>query len=431
MFYRFKHEFKLQTGFLLDTPDRDKILYPDPVTGEALKIKKKNLYKTIGHPGIHLYYRANLPGRDSVFKDPLFKEKNSTLSLDENGFLIIKTRDGRKLSHGKTRYLTHLSRNNENFKGFMLKQIENLKHDLDLLLNVHLQAIAPDTPRTIHPDFFYEPCPTAQKPSKAWFIGLTLIIIIACFSLPETNYPIPLGIALSATAFVMLALRFKSIKNFEERINAWTKRKLKFEEKQQKELEDWQKILLNGEDKDTILHLALNSFDWPRETTISFEFKNHGKELHLDMDLPNWTELPYHNWQMGGDGVSLQKNKPDLTECNKKYVRHIHSLAYLAAAASFWAMPDLETLYLSAYCENYQTQGTSSTKVEGSNLPDEHLQVTGKPSFLLSLKIEKELWQQQHFEKLEKLDPVEALNIFELRRDLNNKTMILYPIEPF
>ena len=77
MIYRFTKKFKVLTGFLFEAKDRGKFLYFDPITGEVLKLKRKNLYQSVGYPGTSLWYRAPLPGREAPPK--LQNQKTMTL----------------------------------------------------------------------------------------------------------------------------------------------------------------------------------------------------------------------------------------------------------------------------------------------------------------------------------------------------------------
>lgn len=184
-------------------------------------------------------------------------------------------------------------------------------------------------------------------------MGIIAIILVAYSTLPGSNHPSLLIMGFVAAALLMFYLRIKGIRNYDDSLGKWEARKREFEEKQQDFLESWKKECECGEDQNAVLGLALDSFDWPRDTNVSFEFRNGCKELYLDMDLPAWDELPAQAWKIGGDKVTLERRIISPYDRRERYVRHVHSLAFLAASIAFWSTPSLETLYLSAFCENY------------------------------------------------------------------------------
>ncbi len=451
MIYRFNKQFKALTGFLFEAKDRGKFLYFDPITGEVLKLKRKNLYQIVGYPGTSLWHRAPLPGREAQPEGDKPVEHDAYLDLDEEGFLIIKMKDGRIIEHGKTRRFVQISKDIEKYRGFMLDRIAQMRTDLKVLLDVHLQAIPPSAPKIVHPEVFYEPYPLRPSSGRLWIFGIMTLILIGCFALPKVESPVLLALALSVGAMAMFYLRIKSGKDFEKMLDKWEQQKLNFELKQKELVDEWNQTC-QGSDHNATLLMALDSFDWPRETIFDFEFKNGCEELHLDLDLPDWDKLPYQTWRVGRDNVTLERGRLDPLARREVYVRHVHSLVFLAASAAFWAIPNLKTLFVSAYCENYQvpklddddpqnTPMTAKEKKKNSKkagaAPNTeagepaHEPGTGRPCFLVSVEINREQWEKIAFDNLENIDPVLALEDFKLKRELDKETMVLSEITPF
>lgn len=432
---RFEKTVHIGSGFLFDASNRGKYLYLDPITGEALKIIKDNLYHNTGYPGTSLWYRAPLPGRPEAQETPAPTVHEANLALDEEGFLIIVMRDGRTIDHGKTRRFVHLARDIEKFRGFMLDEIKRMNQDIKMLLDVHLQAIAPNAPKTVYPEIFYEPYPRHAPPGKLWMLALALIIVTACFLLPQSSNPLAMGIALGAVLAVLVGLRHSSYKNVQRAIKKWEKDKQQFEARQEELLQDWHAACKDCSDYNAFFYMALDSFDWPRPTSFTFQLNEDCTEMHVDMDLPCWDDLPYHTWKVGRDNVTLERGKKDDLDRRSDYLRHVHSLLFLAASCAFWAVPNLETLYLSGYAPAKGQEPAPTpekNKKKGKEpLPALPAQAEEEPEFLLSLKIDRANWSTQNFDDLERIDPVQALEQFELRRDLNKETLVLSPIVPF
>ena len=449
MTQRFTKNFKILPGFLLETQYKGNFLYLDPISGETLKVG--SLYQSVGYPGSNLWYRASLPGR----KDPEPTQKpvvhDASLSLDQEGFLIIKMKDGRIVDHGKTRRLVHMAKDIERFRGFMGDQINRMNREVQALLDVHLEAPAPDAPRIIHPEVFFDHYPDQYITSRLWFFGLITIVLIACFALPNYDQPLLLASGLVGAAILMFGMRIRSIKNYNKLIDAWEKKKIEFDRKQQELVKDWDEICAAGKDIDIILGMGLDSFDWPREVNACWEFEDNYTTLRLDIDLPRWDELPAQTWQVGRDSVTLERGLMPPYERRERYVRHVHSLAFLAAAAAFWSVPSLKSLQLSAFCENYvepepiweypkeeapkrnkkknadKTCGCAAEAAQPVNAAPQK----GETAFLLSVKIERSQWAGIDFAALDRIDPISAFDKFELRRSLDEDAMILSRIEPF
>ncbi len=43
---------------------------------------------------------------------------------------------------------------------------------------------------------------------------------------------------------------------------------------------------------ESVLREAINLLSWPRETIISYEIRNDGKDIWLDVDLPEIEDIP-------------------------------------------------------------------------------------------------------------------------------------------
>jgi hypothetical protein len=90
-----------------------------------------------------------LPGQKTPGEVPNKIVHDANLSLDEEGFLIIKMKDGRVIEHGKTRRLVHMAKDIEKFYRFMQSRINEMNEDVDTLLHVHKEAVSP----TLHACF--------------------------------------------------------------------------------------------------------------------------------------------------------------------------------------------------------------------------------------------------------------------------------------
>jgi len=161
------------------------------------------------------------------------------------------------------------------------------------------------------------------------------------------------------------------------------------------------------------LRERLEEIDWPRETQIDFDLGNNGRTIAVDIDLPDEDEMPNHYWQMPAKALKLTPRQLSATRQRKLYRDHVHGVAFRVIGAVFARLPSVEEARVSGY-----------RQVVDSATGGEHDQ------YLYSIKVTREQWRRIHFDQLELVDPVAAVEAFTLRRDMT-KTGIFRDIEPF
>ncbi|MGM0694846.1 MAG: hypothetical protein ACQEUN_15760 [Pseudomonadota bacterium] len=161
------------------------------------------------------------------------------------------------------------------------------------------------------------------------------------------------------------------------------------------------------------LRERLEEVDWPRETAIDFDLGSDVSTIAVDIDLPCEEEMPDRYWTMPAKQVMLTPRKLSDTRQRKLYRDHVHGIAIRVLGAVFARLPTVQE----ARFFGYRQVTDPATGGE-------------RDQYLFSVKTTRAQWGKIHFDKLDQIDPVAAMEAFTLRRDMT-KTGIFREIEPF
>ena len=162
-----------------------------------------------------------------------------------------------------------------------------------------------------------------------------------------------------------------------------------------------------------ILERAFDSLSWPRETSISYEIKEVGKEVWLDVDLPEIEDLPLRVAEMSANERKLNIKDKSQKQLRQEYATHIHGIGFRLIGTVFATLPAAQMIAVSGYSQRLD-------------------KATGKVNddYLYSVRVSRESFRKIDFSALEHVDPIAALGAFDIRRKMT-ATGILKPIEPF
>jgi hypothetical protein len=157
----------------------------------------------------------------------------------------------------------------------------------------------------------------------------------------------------------------------------------------------------------------LNAIEWPRETLVSFEVSPEGQRVLVDVDLPDIGDMPSRVASVPSRGYNLSLKEMPPSQLQRLYLTHVHGFAFRIAAEVFADLPRAREVVLSGF-----TRRVDAT--------------TGhvRDDYLYSVRFDRQRWQRISFENLEALDVVQALEQFEMRRDMT-KAGMFNAVEPF
>lgn len=161
------------------------------------------------------------------------------------------------------------------------------------------------------------------------------------------------------------------------------------------------------------LEHTLQTIAWPRETLVAAAILDAGRTVYIDVDLPEIEDMPDRTAGVPQRGMKLSIKTMSPTQVQKLYMRHVHAVAFRIIGEIFSAFPIAETVVSSGYSQRRD-------KATGQ-LGDE---------YLYSVRVVRSDWQRIDFTGLDSIDVTDALQQFELRRNMT-KTGRFKPISPF
>ncbi|MBN3268748.1 hypothetical protein CUR95_16280 [Bordetella bronchiseptica] len=160
------------------------------------------------------------------------------------------------------------------------------------------------------------------------------------------------------------------------------------------------------------LESNLQDIAWPRETLVALEIADEGHHVLLDVDLPEIEDMPSKLAAVPTRGLKLSVKELPEAQVRKRYMTHVHGIAFRLIGETFAALPIVQRVTLSGFSQrNDPATG---------QLRDE---------YLYSVQVNRDDWMHIDFDQLSKIDVIEALGLFTLRRKMS-KTGIFKPIEP-
>jgi hypothetical protein len=176
-------------------------------------------------------------------------------------------------------------------------------------------------------------------------------------------------------------------------------------------------FLLRNEGKhagtENFIDWYLSALQWPQSTSLELILDPNGRRLSLDVDFPEIEDLPKGVPEVAARARALRVKPFSDAARRKLYAAHIHAVMFRLIGEAFHAVPALDEVIASGH----------------SQRPDKATGVI-RDEYLISVPVSRAAWQEIDFNKLEHVDPIEALARFPVRRKMT-KTGMFNSIEPF
>lgn len=391
MGFRFRKTIKLAPGLRLNLGTRGASLSAGP-RGASVTFGRNGVFGNVGIPGTGISYRTRLDGNRARPRpsggggEDLYVPM--TAKVLEDGGVLIADLDGNPMPE-EMRSLA-IRRNAPAIFEMLERRAEDLNAWFARMLSPHLE--------TPHPSAFRHPF--APEP----------------FPIPKPERPEPEEVGMVASWFGgkerAEARHREELAEFQTAIAEWRAAEANHRHAQEEARQLHERWLAGDpEAMQERFEGRLGGIDWPRETVVAFQTSGDG--LWADIDLPEIEDMPAETAKALKGEMRVARVRKGETEIRRDYAAHVHSIAFRVAGEAFAAMPALSAATVSGYS---QRQSRSTGQVE-----DE---------YLFSVRIGRGQWQAINFAGLASVDPVRALERFDLRRDMS-KTGVFRPIEPF
>jgi hypothetical protein len=193
----------------------------------------------------------------------------------------------------------------------------------------------------------------------------------------------------------------------------WEATKARFEAKEHTKKQDCVSLRhTDVEAMERVLEDRLAAINWPRTTEMSYQIREEGHELWLDVDLPEVEDIPKERAVPAARGLKLNIRTKSETQVRREYMQHVHGVLFRVVGEVFFSLPIVRLVVASGY----------------SQRPDP---TTGhlRDDYLISASITRSAWAEMNWQNLEALDVVACFERFDLRRKMT-KTGIFTPVDP-
>lgn len=401
---RFRRSIKLAPGVRLNVGKRSGSLSFGP-RGATLNIGPKGVYRNIGIPGTGLSSRSRIDGRAKSARSSSARTRRpstppSAGTGDIKAFIVLNN-DGslgffydkaerRPLSPELVGALK--SQQGDFVRRWLEEQCARHNRIFETLEQVYLKTPSPASGPAYTVQTFEEEPPPEPVPAR-------LRLLDRLFSKRRQR---------------LEARNRAALIHFEEQITAWRSNKDTFEERERHRKRLFEKLVLTDVNA---MHEALEDklqfLEWPRETQVSFEIRDGGDIVLVDVDLPEIEDMPVKQYTPRARAMQVGVTEISDTAKRKAYMAHVHAVGFRTIGVAFSVLPRARTVVLSGFSQR-------SDKSTG-HVVDQ---------YLYSVRVSRADWMDINFEHLQEVDVMEALARFEMRRKMS-KTGVFTPIEPF
>jgi Protein of unknown function (DUF4236) len=445
MGFRFRKSIRLAPGVRLNFGKRGMSISAG-VKGASVTLGSRGTYANMSIPGTGVSYRTRLGGASEARRlerqqyrleremQRLEAEQrrqkalsNVKLRLKDDGSMDVEDAFGNPLSRADMRLLWE--QKEDLIREWLKTNTDEINGDVELLTRIH-----EDTPNAnAEPEYVAQPFdePKPEGPSLPTLearperevlppLGFFSRLFALRRKKHEQEYARleqEYGNALKAwenRCAEKEALYQSEVKAWEQAIADWEARKSQHETNELQKAADYCRALREDLSlMNSMLEKALESLAWPRETLVDFAISSDSKDVWLDVDLPEIEDLPQRVASLTASERKLNIKSKSQKQLRQEYSTHIHGIAFRLAGTAFASLPSSEKVMVSGYSQRLD-------------------KATGKvdDDYLYSVVIDRQRFSQINFEALETIDPIGAIEVFELRRQMTS-TGIFKAIEPF
>ena len=377
MGWRVRRSVRLMPGLRLNLGLSGLSLSAGP-RGASVNIGSRGIHGNIGLPGTGLSYRSRIVP-PATRQAPNYEQHTATLDLDNQGRLMIHAADGGPLDPGLERRIRREQASV--LQEWLRARCAEIEAGLSAIANVHLDTPPPRNRASYTPVPFSETEPSPPEPPK---FGFWDRIVPGRKRAREARHA-------------------ADQESFQTGHRAWEAAREEHRVAQERERVRIEELLL----KDATvmseeLERALAARAWPRETLIHFAIEDGGAVLILDVDLPEFEDMPTQTASVASRGLKLNVHERSATQLRHAYATHVHGVVFRLVGIAFGTLPALHEVV----CSGFSQRRDPRTAHE-------------QDDYLLSVRVSREQWSAIDFRALSHLDPVACLEGFELVRVLS------------
>ena len=402
MTLRFRRTLRIAPGLRLNLGKRG-VSVSAGVRGAGVTLGRQGLYGNVGAPGTGLSYRTRLepgPGhrpsgsRRAANAQTLHGQVPAALALDaDTGQLLALDAQGNMLDDSSLR--GHGGPSLAQLQEAVAALVAEHNRRLDALGRLHEATPAPDAfPKCLALPFEGPPPQAPRRPRSVWYL-LGRLLLPGYRRLTEREWQ-------------------AQWQEYEDSKQAWERQQAMHQARERQRQQVYASALQGDpEAAELVLEDHLEDIDWPLPTEASFELRDQGRTLALDVTLPHADSLPGLRLRAYQRGLGISVARLSATARRTLYSQHAHAIGFRLIGEAFAAAPGTERVILSA-----------------CTVRADELRGGQRDVYLYSVQVSRDVWGDLRFDALADIDPVASLDKFELRRDMT-VTGIFREIEPF
>lgn len=428
MAFRFRNTIRLAPGIRLNLGKRGVSLSAG-VRGASVTLGKNGLWGNVGAPGTGLSYRTRLSGSPShqrrAQREQQRQRNHAAYSapeltafkamLDDKGQVTLMNQEGQPLSASQRRMVW--SDYADRITSWLQSEMDTINGDMELLLDIHQDIVPPGSAvPDYEPEAFNQPAPTKperqRRPSRP--VKPELEVSFWDRLIPGRQQR-------------LIQAQEQDLQQWESELEAWKHKCLQIDKAYEHRLQqyeqqvvEWNRAWEAHQYEQTqlaqmfterlktddslvadILTAELNELDWPRETLVDFDIDLAKQRVYLDVDLPEIEDIPTRSAEFGARNRRLLIKDKSERQRREEYARHIHGIVLRLAGVVLGLFPGIDRVVVSGYSQRLDP----ST----GHINDE---------YLLSVAIDTLRFAELNFEQLDQVDPIAALERFELQRKM-------------
>ncbi|KTD48369.1 hypothetical protein Lrub_0720 [Legionella rubrilucens] len=378
MALRFQRRITLIPGVRLNIGKKGGSLSFGP-RGASINVGKNGLFANIGLPGTGLSIRNRLDSNNkqsSSLGSDTPESIKVVLRVDDLGTLLFETDAGLTLP---LNLVKRLKAEQPEIVYQALKQgAEQINKNLDELMSLHYTTPSPYQTKLIYPRL------TLPYPKK-----------------PVTK-TVSFWHKLLGKASIIEQENNQKLSFYEQAIAHWDKI-----QKEEDEAENYFNTIIEqavGGDlqaMEKVLAYTLSDLKWAKDTQVSYDFKDQST-LYLDVDLPDLIDMPKKYAEIPSRGYKLLIKERSETQSRKDFCHLVHAILFRITGEIFAALPALKKIILSGYVQ----QNNAATGVI-------------EDMYIISVEIELSKWVEINFNQLSTVNPVSALERFNIRKNMD------------
>jgi hypothetical protein len=316
---RFRKSVKLAPGIRMNVSGSG-ISWTLGPRGASVGIGKRGTHLNSGIPGTGLYSRERIGGSGANRRDDgSYTKMSITVEVTDEGTISFRDAEGNVLPERIVNAAK--KQHGDTIRDLINKKCDEINSQIDALGEIHLYTPNSNVKPQFQPQEFPEPSPVKPIPKKPGLLGMLFKAKLR--KIEKENQ--------------------ERDHQYQNALAAWQAEKQKFENAERNRKDIIERAIYSDVDAmQMFIEENLLAIVWPRETTISTEIVEGGRNVFVDVDLPEIEDMPRKIASAPQRGYKLSVKDMPVTKVQNLYMRHVHGIGFRIIGEVFSALPNTQ-----------------------------------------------------------------------------------------